>query len=196
MSTAENESRKKPGSWRKAARKMATGLLTVAALPGCHGSGTPAKTPALRLTTTSFQGNQIPGRFTCSGEGISPQLAWNAPPAGTASFALIVTDPDAPRGTFVHWVLFNLPAGARALAEGVPTESELEDGSRQGRNDFGGIGYGGPCPPGHAVHRYFFTLYALDTKLNMAAGATRAQVETSMQGHILAKGELMGRYQR
>jgi len=150
----------------------------------------------MNLTSTSFQGSQIPARFTCSGAGISPQLAWNAPPAGTASFALLVTDPDAPRGTFVHWVLYDLPAGTRALPEGLAALGQLEDGSRQGRNDFGEIGYGGPCPPPGSPHHYHFMLYALDAKLNLAAGATRAQVEAAMQGHILAHGELVGLYKR
>jgi hypothetical protein len=150
----------------------------------------------MNLTSTSFQGSQIPAKFTCSGAGISPYLAWSAPPAGTASFALIVTDPDAPGRTFVHWVLYDLPSGMRSLPEGLPALGQHADGSRQGRNDFGEIGYGGPCPPGNSAHHYHFTLYALDAKLNLPVGATRAQVETAMQGHILARGELVGLYQR
>jgi hypothetical protein len=180
---------------RQAAWGMAAGLLlTLAALPGCHGSIVKEKT--MKITSTSFLGSQIPAKFTCSGTGISPQLAWTAPPAGTQSLALIVTDPDAPRGAFVHWVLYDLPAEARTLPEGVPTQGQLADGSRQGRNDFGEIGYGGPCPPGHSLHHYVFTLYALDAKLNLHVGATRAQVESAMQGHTLARGELIGLYQR
>ena len=148
----------------------------------------------MNLTSTSFQkGSQIPAKFTCNGAGISPQLAWSAPPAGTASFALIVTDPDAPGGTFVHWVLYDLPAGTRALTEGLP---QLPDSAHLGRNDFGDLGYGGPCPPHGAAHHYHFTLYALDAKLNLPEGATRAQVEAAMRGHILASGELIGMYQR
>ncbi len=150
----------------------------------------------MKLTSTSFQGSQIPAKFTCSGAGISPQLAWSAPPAGTVSFALIVTDPDAPGRTFVHWVLYDLPAETRALPEGLPALGQLDDGSRQGRKDFGELGYGGPCPPGKAAHHYVFTLYALDAKLNLPVGATRAQVEAAMQGHILARGELIGMFQR
>ena len=150
----------------------------------------------MKLTSTSFQGNQIPAKFTCNGAGISPQLAWSAPPAGTVSFALIVTDPDAPGRTFVHWLLYDLPAETRALPEGLPGLGQLSDGSRQGRNDFGEIGYGGPCPPPGSPHHYHFTLYALDAKLNLPVGATRAQVEGAMQGHILASGELIGTYQR
>ena len=151
----------------------------------------------MNLTSTSFQaGSQIPAKFTCSGAGISPQLAWSAPPAGTVSFALIVTDPDAPGQTFVHWVLYGLPAETRALLEGLPGLGQLANGSRQGRNDFGDLGYGGPCPPPGSPHHYVFTLYALDAKLNLPVGATRAQVEAAMQGHILASGELIGVYRR
>ena len=151
----------------------------------------------MNLTSTSFQaGSQIPAKFTCSGAGISPQLAWSAPPAGTVSFALIVTDPDAPGQTFVHWVLYGLPAETRALLEGLPGLGQLANGSRQGRNDFGDLGYGGPCPPPGPAHHYIFTLYALDAKLNLPVGATRAQVEAAMQGHILASGELIGVYRR
>jgi hypothetical protein len=151
----------------------------------------------MNLTSTSFQkGSQIPEKFTCNGAGISPQLAWSAPPAGTASFALIVTDPDAPGRTFVHWVLYGLPAETRALPEALPGIGQLADGSRQGRNDFGDLGYGGPCPPPGSPHHYIFTLYALDAKLNLPVGATRVQVEAAMQGHILARGELIGLFQR
>jgi Raf kinase inhibitor-like YbhB/YbcL family protein len=146
----------------------------------------------MQLNSTSFQ-DRIPSKFTCNGAGLSPQLAWSAPPAGTASFALIVTDPDAPGGTFVHWVLYDLPAGTRALTEGLP---QLPEGAHLGRNDFGNLGYGGPCPPHGAVHHYHFTLYALDAKLNLPEGATRAQVEAAMRGHILARGQLIGLFQR
>jgi len=150
----------------------------------------------MNLTTTSFEGSQIPAKFTCSGAGISPQLAWSAIPAGTMSFALIVTDPDAPGRTFVHWVIYDLPAETRALPEGLPGLGQLADGSRQGRNDFDEIGYGGPCPPGNSAHHYHFTLYALDAKLSLPVGETRAQLEAAMRGHVLARGELIGLYQR
>jgi hypothetical protein len=168
-------------------------LLAAVALRGCHGGL--ARGQTMKLTSTSFQeGSRIPAKFTCNGAGISPQLTWSAPPAGTVSFALIVTDPDAPRGTFVHWVLYDLPAETRALPEGLPRQ--LADGGRQGRNDFGDLGYGGPCPPPGSPHHYIFTLYALDAKLNLPVGATRAQVEAALQGHILAQGELVGLYNR
>jgi len=181
---------------RQAAWGVAAGLLLlVAALPGCRDSI--ARGQTMNLTSTSFKdGSQIPAKFTCSGANISPQLAWSAPPAATASLALTVADPDAPRGTWVHWVLYNLPAGTRALPEGLPALGQLPDGALQGRNDFGEIGYGGPCPPPGSPHHYVFTLYALDAKLNLPEGATRAQVEAAMQGHVLASGRLVGLFQR
>jgi Raf kinase inhibitor-like YbhB/YbcL family protein len=181
---------------QRAALVVAAGLLLlVAALPGCHSSI--AKEETMHLSSTDFKdGSQIPAKYTCTGAGISPQLAWTAPPARTASFALIVTDPDAPRGTWVHWVLYNLPAGTRSLPEGLPALGHLPDGALQGRNDFGEIGYGGPCPPPGSPHHYVFTLYALDAKLNLPVGEKRAQVEAVMQGHILASGRLVGLFQR
>jgi Raf kinase inhibitor-like YbhB/YbcL family protein len=127
---------------------------------------------------------------------VSPALNWSDPPAGTQSFALIADDPDAPVGTWVHWVLYDLPADTRSLAENLPKQEQLSNAARQGRNDFRRIGYGGPCPPPGKPHRYFFKLYALDTKLSLKAGAAKAEVERAVQGHILAQGELMGRYGR
>ena len=152
---------------------------------------------SLKFTSTAFQpGGTIPKKFTCDGPDVSPALAWSDAPAGTQSFALVMDDPDAPVGTWVHWVLYDLPAGTHALAENVAQQEELPDGTRQGRNDFRRIGYGGPCPPSGPAHRYFFKLYALDQKLGLKAGATKADVEKAMKGHILAQGELMGRYGR
>ncbi|MGA3010823.1 MAG: YbhB/YbcL family Raf kinase inhibitor-like protein [Terracidiphilus sp.] len=196
MRVSESDGRESVGGeLRRTAWWVAAGILIVVApLPGCHASN--AKGGTMNLTTTSFEGSQIPAKFTCSGAGISPQLAWSAIPAGTMSFALIVTDPDAPGRTFVHWVLYDLPVETRALAEGLPDQGQLADGSRQGRTDFGEIGYGGPCPPPGSLHHYHFTLYALDAKLNLPVGATRAQVEAAMQGHILARGELVGLFKR
>jgi Raf kinase inhibitor-like YbhB/YbcL family protein len=141
-------------------------------------------------------GGTIPERFTCEGADLSPALEWSAPPAGTQSFALIVDDPDAPVGTWVHWVVFDLPPGLRSLPQGVPKKDQLADGSRQGQNDFGKTGYGGPCPPPGKAHRYFFKLYALDTKLNLASRSTKKDIERAMQNHVLAQGEHMGRYAR
>jgi Raf kinase inhibitor-like YbhB/YbcL family protein len=152
---------------------------------------------ALQLTTTAFpSGGTIPKKFTCDGADVSPALSWSEPPAGTQAFALIVDDPDAPAGTWVHWVLYDLPSSARSLPEAVPKDSEVSGGARQGRNDFRKIGYGGPCPPRGAAHRYFFKLYALDSKTNLKAGVTKAELERAMKGHILAQAELIGRFQR
>jgi Raf kinase inhibitor-like YbhB/YbcL family protein len=149
----------------------------------------------LRSADFTADGN-IPKQFTCDGADISPALEWDAPPSGTQSFALIADDPDAPMGTWVHWVIFDLPADLQALPQKFPKREQSADGSRQGRNDFGKIGYGGPCPPPGKPHRYFFKLYALDAKLNLKPGASKKDVEHAMRGHILAQGEYMGRYSR
>ena len=151
----------------------------------------------LQLTSSAFgEGQTIPAKHTGDGQDTSPPLAWSNPPAGTTSFALICDDPDAPRGTWVHWVLFNLPGDLHELKEGVPAEGTLGNGARQGKNDFGNLGYGGPAPPRGKPHRYFFKLYALDTKLDLPAGATKNQLLAAMKGHALAEGQLMGKYQR
>ena len=151
----------------------------------------------LQIASTAFSaGETIPKKFTCDGPDVSPKLNWNEPPAKTQSFALTMDDPDAPMGTWVHWVLFDLPAETRELVEGVAKQDQLANGARHGRNDFGKIGYGGPCPPPGNPHRYFFKLYALDAKLNLKAGATKTEVERAMKGHILAQAELVGRYGR
>jgi Raf kinase inhibitor-like YbhB/YbcL family protein len=149
------------------------------------------------LKAAAFEpGGDIPGRFTCDGSNISPALSWTTPPEGTRSFALIMEDPDAPRRTWVHWVLYDLPGTDRELPEGVAPKGTLPSGARQGRNDFGKTGYGGPCPPPGPAHRYYFRLYALDTELRLEAGVTRARLDRSMRGHILAHAELMSRYRR
>lgn len=151
----------------------------------------------MQLKTSAFaNGGDIPSIFTCDGADDSPALQWTEPPVPTQSFALIVDDPDAPRGTWVHWVLYDLPATARELPEGVPPEATLPSGARQGRNDFKKIGYGGPCPPPGPAHRYFFRLFALDRALGLQPGARRADVDRAMEGHILARAEVMGRYRR
>jgi Raf kinase inhibitor-like YbhB/YbcL family protein len=151
----------------------------------------------LSLTTTAFPaGGPIPARYTCDGEDRSPPLAWSGAPAGTAAFALIVDDPDAPRGVFTHWVLYNLPADAGELPEGVPATERLANGALQGVNDFGRVGYSGPCPPPGPAHRYRFTLYALDTALRLGPRATKQAALDAMRGHVLAQGQLTGTYQR
>lgn len=151
---------------------------------------------AFHLRTTAFQdGGSIPKEFTCDGPDVSPALEWAESPAGTKSFALILDDPDAPSGTWVHWVLYDLPGEARKLDEDVAKDRQLPDGARQGRNDFGKIGYNGPCPPRGNPHRYFFKLYALDRMIKIKAGASKAQLERAMKGHILGEAEFVGQFQ-
>jgi len=151
---------------------------------------------ALQLTSPVFiQGNPIPAVYTCTGRNISPALAWGEPPSGTQAFALIMDDPDAPGGTWTHWVLFNLPGSTRSLSENVPPGASLPDGSLQGKNSWGNAGYGGPCPPS-GTHRYFFKLFALDRALDLTSGADAARLVKAMQGHVLAKVELMGTYRK
>lgn len=158
------------------------------------GGGAPMN---LQVKSPDFtSGGMIPKQFTCDGEDLSPALEWSEPPSGTQSFALIADDPDAPVGTWVHWVAFNLPASLRSLPRAVPKKEQLADGTRHGQNDFGRTGYGGPCPPPGKAHRYFFKIYALDTKLNLPSSATKKEVERAMQNHVLAQGEYMGRYSR
>lgn len=150
----------------------------------------------MTITSSAFDHEgTILRRFTCDGEDLSPPLSWQGVPGGTRSLALIVDDPDAPRKTWVHWVIYNLPADSSGVPENVPAEKKLADGSRQGTNDFGRIGYGGPCPPG-GTHRYYFKLYALDADLDLPPGITKEELLQRMAGHILAEAQLMGRYSR
>ncbi len=155
---------------------------------------------ALSLSSTAFAaGSPIPGRYTCEGEDVSPPLAWTGAPAGIRSFALIVDDPDAPdprapRMTWVHWVLYNLPADCAGLPEDVQA-ADLPAGTRQGRNDWRRVGYGGPCPP-IGVHRYFHKLYALDALLPDLHEPDKAALERAMRGHVVAEAALIGTYQR
>jgi Raf kinase inhibitor-like YbhB/YbcL family protein len=146
---------------------------------------------SLELRSDAFtNGQAIPAKYTCTGRNISPALAWNEPPSGTQSFALIMDDPDAPMGTWVHWVLFNIPTAARSLQENENTST-----ISVGKNSWGNPGYGGPCPPS-GTHRYFFKLYALDSILSLSPGATKQQVRKAMEGHILAQDELMGTFSK
>ena len=202
-------------------RRVLTFLLTAALLAAllltaCQGSGanragvaaTPAATKevengtkggdkmTLKLTSTAFEeGGMIPAQYTCDGQNVSPPLAWSGVPEGAKTLALIADDPDAPRGTWVHWVVYQIPAAERGLPENVPARETLDSGARQGRNDFKNTAYGGPCPPS-GTHRYFFKLYALDTDLNLPPGATKDQLLKAMDTHTLAEGQLMGRYKR
>ncbi len=149
------------------------------------------------LSSSAIRAHQdLPTRFSCDGEHVSPPLAWSGAPQGVTTFALIVDDPDAPSGIFTHWVLFNLPADLARLDEDIPPEPQLASGAIQGRNDFGRTGYGAPCPPRGETHRYRFTLYALDTPLRLRAGVTRQQALQAMQGHVLAQAQLVALYRR
>jgi Raf kinase inhibitor-like YbhB/YbcL family protein len=151
----------------------------------------------IELKTTSFEpGGFIPKRFTCEGAEVSPALSWGDPPAGTQSFAIIEDDPDAPSGTFVHWLVYDLPATYRRLPEALSGNDPMAGGGRQGTNDFSRTGYNGPCPPPGKPHRYFIRLYALDGKLDLRPAAARRELDSAMQGHILAQAELMGRFKR
>ena len=151
----------------------------------------------IQVTSSAFgDGERIPAKFTCDREDISPPLRWSGVPEGTQSLALIMDDPDAPVGTWVHWVLYDLSSALTALPEGLATSPTLPGIGVQGVNDFRRSGYGGPCPPRGSEHRYFFKLYALDAALNLGPGKTKPEVEKAMRGHILAQGQLMGRYGR
>ncbi len=151
----------------------------------------------MELKSTAFQeGGRIPAKYTCEGQDISPPLTWDGVPEQTQSFALIMDDPDAPVGVFVHWVLFNMPPDSRQLPEAITAQSQLPDGTLQGGNDFGRLGYGSPCPPPGYPHRYFFTLYALGQQLKLKAGASKKQLINAIKGHILAQSQLIGTYQR
>ena len=150
----------------------------------------------IEVTSTAFaEGSDIPARFTCDDADVSPPLQWTGVPQETKSLALIVDDPDA-RGTWVHWVMYAIPNTTGELPEAVPDDDVTAQGARQGKNDFGRVGYGGPCPPRGAPHRYFFKVYALDAMLDLEAGAKKEDLLRAMEGKVLAEGRLMGRYER
>jgi Raf kinase inhibitor-like YbhB/YbcL family protein len=163
-------------------------------------NGAPALEPPkanMQLTSNAFkEGGPIPAKYTCDGKDMSPQLKWTNAPANVKSFALIADDPDAPAGTWVHWVLYDLPPTTTELAEDTPKSQFLPGGAKQGLTDFRRPGYGGPCPPPGKPHRYFFKLYALDTLLELKPGATKKDVEGAMQNHVVGQAQLMGTYQR
>lgn len=160
-------------------------------------SATRGASMAFTLTSSAFAaGAGIPPQYTCKGADTSPALEWSGSPANAASFAMIMDDPDAPAGTWVHWVLWNIQAKDHALPQGEPKREQVNDGSLQGQNSFKKIGYNGPCPPSGQTHRYFFRLYALDVKLSLAAGATRDQLDAAMKGHVLAQSEYMGTFHK
>src|SRR3990170_2319319 len=197
----------------KASLLLALGVwLTLLAACG-GGDKAPAKTPAAATTpspvgsdatvfsvTSEAFGNDeaIPARFTCDGENVSPPLSWSGPPAETKAFALVMDDPDAPGGTFTHWVLYDMRAEALSLPEGIEAVPMPAYGlaGTQGSNDAGGIGYTGPCPPPGDPHRYNFTVYALDETVALEPGATKDELLAAMEGHVLAEAQLVGRYGR
>jgi Raf kinase inhibitor-like YbhB/YbcL family protein len=166
--------------------------LVISSLLGISvGSSSAGKTMKLDVSSSAFsEGQSIPEKYTCDGQNVSPPIKWSGAPANTKSIAIICEDPDAPSGTFTHWVLYNLPGTTKELAEGS------SGGGKEGMNDFGKKGYGGPCPPPGRPHRYYFRVYALDTASLGDAGRSKEEVTAVMQGHILAQGQLMARYKR
>jgi len=173
-------------------------LLILAALSACQGTqpapqAGPESGTTIQLESSVFEDQgTIPQRFTCDGEDLSPPLSWSEPPAGTQSLLLVFDDPDAPVGTWDHWLLFNIPPTIRSLPEGIPADAVVEGIGTHGSNSWHRLGYGGPCPPKGSTHRYFFRLYALDTFLDLGAGAGKDELAKAMQGHMLAMGQLMG----
>jgi Raf kinase inhibitor-like YbhB/YbcL family protein len=177
--------------------------LSILTFCSCKKGDDPMANPAaqtgirtIRVSSPAFrEGGMIPQRYTCDGDDVSPPLSWEAVPEGTKSIALIADDPDAPGGTFVHWVVYDLPADLEGLPENLPRDKGFPVGGEQGVNSTNEIGYMGLCPPS-GTHRYFFRVYALDEKLNLPAGETKARLLEAMKGHILGQGQLMGRYKR
>ena len=152
---------------------------------------------SLSISSSAFnEGDRIPDKYTCEGEDISPQLIWSDTPEGTKSFTLICDDPDAPMGTWDHWLIYNIPADSEGLSEAVPTDELQTDGSKQGLNSWEKTSYGGPCPPPGDPHRYFFKLYALDTMLTLTSDVNKNSLENAMQEHLLAEAQLMGTFSR
>jgi Raf kinase inhibitor-like YbhB/YbcL family protein len=190
-------------------RRTALGLsIIILLLPACGRSPSTEsilpedpKLNTIRLQSPAFTGGgTIPKLYTCDGKDVSPPLAWSGVPEVARSLALICEDPDAPRGAWTHWVIFDIPATVKELGEGVPALERVEvtpggEAALQGKNDFKKTGYGGPCPPS-GTHRYFFRIYSLDTGLGLGSGTTRQDLLRSIMGHVLAEGELMGRYAR
>jgi Raf kinase inhibitor-like YbhB/YbcL family protein len=150
----------------------------------------------MEIKSSAFkEGETIPAKYTCDNLDVSPPLEWSEGPAGTMTYALICDDPDAPRGTWVHWVMYNIPGDLVKLSENIPKTESLSNGARQGKTDFGSIGYGGPCPPS-GTHRYYFKIYALDYAPDYKPVITKKELLQLMEGHILDEAQLMGRYKR
>jgi Raf kinase inhibitor-like YbhB/YbcL family protein len=159
-------------------------------------SSTPETTPQMKLISLAFkEGEAIPRQFTCDGINVSPPLEWSGVPKTAKTIAIIADDPDAPNGTWVHWVLYNLPADNIGMVENLPSVENMTAGGFQGKTDFGKVGYGGPCPPS-GTHRYFFKAYAVDSELPLKAGATKDELLKAMENHIVAQAQLMGTYRR
>jgi Raf kinase inhibitor-like YbhB/YbcL family protein len=178
---------------------VSSSLLLAGCSNGTQQSG-PASTakdaPALLLSSAAFaDGQPIPDKYTCHGQDISPPLQWSGVPSQAKSIALTCEDPDAPSGTFTHWVIFDVPTTATGLSEDVSKTATLSDGSQQGKNGFGNTGYNGPCPPGGKTHHYIFKVYALDDAVTLDSGAGKDDLLNAMNGHVLAQGELTGTYQ-
>jgi Raf kinase inhibitor-like YbhB/YbcL family protein len=177
-------------------------LILVLTFTGCNRSSRAraqtapaAAQSAFALASPAFHDQgAIPAQYGCTGSNFSPPLEWSNPPAATKSFTLIVTDPDAPSGNFAHWIVYDLPATTRSLPQALSADERMSQGGTQGKNNFGKIGYGGPCPPTGAQHHYVFKLYALDSMLGLPSGASASQVEQAMQGHVLAEADLTGTF--
>jgi Raf kinase inhibitor-like YbhB/YbcL family protein len=178
--------------------KIAISFILFSCVIGIHVGAIGKESYAMKLNikSTAFEeGDLIPKQYTCDGADVSPQLSWSQPPEGTMSMVLICDDPDAPMGTWVHWVLYGLSPDTLEITENIPDNKEVLGGAKHGINDFRKYGYGGPCPPG-GIHRYFFKLYAVDAEVSLNAGATKDEVLGAIKGHVLAEGQLMGRYSR
>lgn len=173
---------------------MACAKQPAATTANSPGTQTTQAAPNMKLVSSAFnEGQAISRQYTCDGINISPPLEWTGIPKSAKTLAIIADDPDAPAGTWVHWVIYNLPADTMGVIENLPPTEEIKGGGLQGKNDFEKTGYGGPCPPS-GTHRYFFKIYALDIELPLKAGATKADVEKAMPGHVLAQAQLMGTY--
>jgi hypothetical protein len=183
----------------KESLKIGIWLLVILAVLGACGEQRAGEAPSgatgIQVESSAFaEGATIPQKYTCDGEDISPPLAWEEPPADTQSLALVCDDPDAPSGTWDHWILFNIPNTVRSLPEGVPADGTVAGIGSHGSNSWKRLGYGGPCPPQGSTHHYSFRIYALDTSLDLEAGASKKDLEKAMAGHILAEGQLVGQY--
>lgn len=164
--------------------------------PANLGAARAVPVKKIRLSSSAFgDGGMIPVKNTCDGANTSPSLRWTEVPSNTESIALLMEDPDAPGGNFVHWIIYNLPPGMKEIPENAPKEPILDNDAQQGTNSFVKIGYSGPCPP-RGTHRYYYRIYALDQSLSLESGATEREFRDAIKGHILADGELMGRYER